>query len=58
MIGDDWDNDIRAAAISGLSTYWIANEEKDLPESLPGLLGCGRLDDLLRLVEAGFAPAR
>jgi HAD superfamily hydrolase (TIGR01549 family) len=54
MIGDDWDNDIRAAAKSGIGTYWIVNEEEDLPESIPGLLGCGRLADLYGLVEAGF----
>ncbi len=49
MVGDDWRNDITAAAAAGLHTYWIAAADATPPD--PTLIsGQGTLDDLLTLV--------
>jgi HAD superfamily hydrolase (TIGR01549 family) len=58
MVGDDWKNDIYPATRLGLSTYWIARPESDLPDPAVNLMGRGSLDDLYRQFSNGWLVER
>lgn len=56
MFGDDWENDIVPAAASGLTTYWV-HEDDEQPPDAELIAGDGSLEDayrwFLNVTEAG-----
>ena len=54
MVGDSWENDIVPASGLGLSTYWIADEDEDLPDTAVSIIAQGSLERLEDLVVSGW----
>jgi HAD superfamily hydrolase (TIGR01549 family) len=54
MVGDNWENDMVPAASLGLSTYWIADDAADLPDTAVSINQQGSLKRLEDLIMSGW----
>ena len=54
MVGDDWENDIKGAAATGLNAFWISPECAEPPDSSVAISGYGTYAQFVERVQAGW----
>jgi FMN phosphatase YigB (HAD superfamily) len=57
MVGDNWKWDVVNALEVGMSAFWIAAPERDLPDPSVALVGRGTLQEFSLLAEGFESPA-